>query len=118
MITLVAPKFKEPFLDSLYNEKVFIVPVVTILQEEASEGLLWRPLNAYPFEDLVMPLHSHHGLVLDWQFAINVIFNLLDRCVPPRVCFLVSDWHLKPVCYFKNVSLFQLFVPEVLLCIF
>ena len=89
VIALITPKFKKPFLKALHNKEVLVVPVVTIFLEEPGNGLLWRPLNANPLEDMVLSVVSHHGLVLDREFSVNVILNLLDRRVSLQIYILI-----------------------------
>ena len=93
MITFIAPKLKEPFLNSLNNCKLFIVPLVRVLlHEKSSECFLWSPLNRNPFQSLrstrsgdssIRHWHSWKTLRnnLDWNFTIYIIFNLLYRAV-------------------------------------
>jgi hypothetical protein len=89
VVALIAPKFKKSFLQALHNKEVLVVPVVTIFLEEPGKGLLRRPLNAYPLEDMVLSVVAHHGLVLDGELSVNVIFNLLDRRVPLQIYILI-----------------------------
>jgi hypothetical protein len=49
VIALVAPKLEESLLESLHDEKVLVVPFVSVLVEKPSKCFLRCPLNTNPF---------------------------------------------------------------------
>ena len=116
MVTLVAPKLEVSFLQALDNKELLVVPVVVVFLKETGEGSLVRPLNADPLEGLL--LRSLHNLILDGQFAVYIVFNLLNGGVALflthiRPVLLVGQRHLEPVCHFKNVSGFKVLVMRI-----
>ena len=114
VVTLVTPKLKEPFLQTLHNEEIFVVPVVTVLVEETSKCFLGCPLNTNPLEHLVLSVLAHHCLVLDWQFTVYVVFDLFNgRVTPCSIICPFLEWCLKPVGYFENIPCLKLLISQV-----
>ena len=53
----VAPKFEVAFFQSLDDKELGTVPLILILNEEASECLLTSPFDTDPLEGLLLLLH-------------------------------------------------------------
>ena len=115
VVALVALKLKKAFLESLDNEEVFVIPLLRVLSEESCEGLLVRPLDANPLEALVLAELSCHQLVLDRQFAIHVVLDLLNGRVSLMIS--LSQWNLEPIGDFEDVSVLKVFIVLVLLIV-
>ena len=71
-------KFKESFLQPLDNKEIITVPVFTILLEEPCERFLMCPLDADPFQTFLLAELVSHLPILDWKFAVHVVFDLLN----------------------------------------
>jgi len=102
VVALVALKLKKALLQPLHDKEVFVIPSLAVLREKSGEGLLVRPLDANPLEALVLAELSGHELVLNRQFAINVVLDLFDG----RVSLVVglSQRDLEPISNFEDVS--------------
>ena len=125
MITLVAPELEKTFLGSFLDLKLLIIPlVVVVVAEESSECFLRGPSHWNPLKLLLR--HSRERLKhLNGELSVNIILNLFDRRVRSKIlstlylCTLVlSNRHLKPVSYFKNIPSFQIFILVVRLSFF
>ena len=87
MATLLAQELEITLLQTFNQEELVIVPLVIVFLEELGEVLLTSPLYRDPLQLLTLTLVVKLNMVLNGQLSINVIFNLLYRCVPPlRFC--------------------------------
>jgi hypothetical protein len=108
VVALVAPELEESFLQAFDNKEVGVVPLVVVLLEESRKCLLWGPLNTNPLQSLRLSVLPHKQLVLDWELAVDVVFDLLNT----RVSLILLLRLLEPICHFENVPLLQLLIPH------
>ena len=89
MITLVAPEFKETFLNSFNYCEFIIIPFLFVLSfKESCKSFLRCPLYRNPFQSLWRPIIHYSCLThvvnifiwnnLNWYFPVNIIFNLFN----------------------------------------
>ena len=120
MATLGAKEIEAARLGSLEDEEPLPIPIVLVfLYEKVCKRFFTGPLNRNPFE-LRLLVHgtgvaSSH--IAHWDLAIHVVLYLLDRCISVIYRFLLFACHLKPVCDFEDVALFQILVVAVTLVI-
>jgi len=117
MVTFIAPELKETFFRSFFNLKLLVIPLVLImLTKHPGKCFLWSPFDRNPFKLLLG--HSWYRLHLNWKFAVNVVLNLFNGRVR-SISILLVHWmiirvlgnrNLKPISYFKNISLLQMFI--------
>ena len=104
MIAFITPKFKEPFLNSLFYSKFIIVPFIFIFTTKKSRKcFLWCPFNRNPFKGLRGTTRHTAKLIsqlwdnCNWNFSIDIIFNLLNRCIRPIIiekkwCLYINEY--------------------------
>lgn len=73
MTALITLKLKVSCLFSLYDEKLISIPLVIILRaKKICERFFTGPFNRNPFQ-----LCRVRVYIFDWNFTIDIIFNLL-----------------------------------------
>ena len=78
MAALVAQELEIAFLEALDNEELVVVPLVSVFLEELGEALEASPLHRNPLEFLLLSERVILDVVLNGQFPVNIIFDLLD----------------------------------------
>lgn len=120
MSALVAQELEVALLESPDNKELVVIPPLVVLHEETCESFVTCPSHGYPFKLLLLLLSRevvNVHVVLDWQFSVDVVLDLLNGRVTSlllrRTCILLRQGQLKPVSHFEYIPSFQILIRDV-----